>query len=327
MLRTLLALSTLLAPVSDSKTVSAPPVSAEAFRGWFEEARHGKLDVPDEILRAARRHRYVFVEGFWNEGMSAYFHDNIRELRALGVPRSAIHTVSPSSHKAGDGHASAVRDAFHAVADKGPERLVVIAHSRGACDALAFALSDRDFVRDRVAALFLVQGPFGGTGIADYVMGEGPPTDRTIPARHRIVVRLFARLEKLRLEWGGHAGLNEMTRRSSRDFWTRVLRERAEAIPVVGPKTYFVTTESHPPRLRPIRRAFAFYLAAYFGPNDGIVVRADQALAGLGAIVRLPDAGHNDLTHRFSGGRRGRRSRAAIVDAILMAVGRSDEKR
>ena len=26
--------------------------------------------------------------------------------------------------------------------------------------------------------MFLIQGPFGGTGLADYVVGEGPPIDR-----------------------------------------------------------------------------------------------------------------------------------------------------
>ena len=319
MLWTLLVLAAWISPTRDAAVV--PPVSPETFRCWFEAARQGKLDIPEAVRRDARRYRYVFVEGFWNERMHGYFSRNIQELRALGVPLDAIHTISPSSHQAGESHAAAVRDAFQAVAAHGRERLVVIAHSRGACDALAFALSESDFVRDRVAALFLVQGPFGGTGIADYVTGDGPPTNRSMPPRHRAVVRLLAWFQNLRLAAGSHAGLHEMTRQASRDYWTLASRQQAAALPIVGPKTYFITTESRAPRLRPIRRAFATYLTAYFGPNDGVVVRDDQSLPGLGAIVRLRDIGHNDLTRHFPAGRRGR-TRAALIDAILMTVAR-----
>ena len=89
---------------------------------------------------------------------------NAKELRAQGVPRRAIHFIYPSSHKTVQENAEAVRAQFQEIARLGPEKLVVIGHSRGACDTLAFALENPAFVADHIQALFLVQGPFGGTG-------------------------------------------------------------------------------------------------------------------------------------------------------------------
>jgi len=315
---TLLILGSLLSP--QHPPALRPSVSPAAFRAWFDAARSGRLAIPADVERGASRYRYVFVAGFWNEQMPGYFAQNVRHLRARGVPSRSIHVVSPSSHKNHEDNADSVRDAFHEIARGGPEKLVVIAHSRGSCDTLAFALRDPQFVHDRVEALFLVQGPFGGTGVADYVAGEGPAADRQLPLGHRLIVRFLARLETLRLRWGGHAGLPEMTRRTSRDFWDRLLQERAGAIPVVAPKTVFITSTARPPHLHPFRRAIAAYLSTYFGPNDGVVAQDDQSLPGFGTVVSILDIGHSDLTARFPSARPRRRLRNALIDAVLMAV-------
>ncbi len=107
---------------------------------------------------------------------------NAQELRARGVPRDAIHFIYPSSHKSIEENAEAVRASIRGDRRDRSESLVVVAHSRGACDTLAFALENPQFVRTRVRGLFLVQGPFGGTGVADYVAGEGSTSlDPQIP--------------------------------------------------------------------------------------------------------------------------------------------------
>src|SRR5206468_311710 len=83
--------------------------------------------------------RYVFVGGFASERMTGYFSQCEKELRAFGVPSDAIDSIFPSSHELYEGNSDEVRARFLEIAAKGPEPLVVIAHSRGACDALAFA--------------------------------------------------------------------------------------------------------------------------------------------------------------------------------------------
>ena len=73
----------------------------------------------------------------------------------------------------------------------------------------------------------------------------------------------------------------------------------------------------------------AWYLGTYYGPNDGLVALEDQSLPGLGTVLAVLDVGHTDLTRRFPAARPKHRLRRALVDAIIMAVGRHarEEKR
>ena len=298
---------------------SAPAVSPAEFRAWYDAALRGQLSMPADVSRSARRFRYVFVAGFHNERMPGYFSQNARELRARGVPRRAIHFVYPSSHETVAGNASTVRSQLLAIAKEGPEKLVVIGHSRGACDVLAFALQNPEFVAKHVVALFLVQGAFGGTGIADYLAGEGPPIDNSMPWRHRVLAHLLGRLETFALDRGKHGGLKALTTRASTEFWERTLEEYQASIPIVSPRAFYVTTRTVPARLQPLQQAVAWYLA-YLGPNDGIIALEDQCVPGVGKIVAVLDAGHTDLTNRFPSARSRPRLRKALVDAIVMAV-------
>ena len=301
-----------------------PVISPAEFRGCFDSALAGKLSIPADVKRAAQRYRYVFVGGFMSEGMSEYFKQNARELRAMGVPRKAIHFIYPSSHETIEGNAAAVRAKFHEFAAMGPEKLVVIAHSRGACDALAFALRNPLFVSDHILALFLIQGPFGGTGLADYLTGEGPPIDRRMPLKQRLIALGLGRLEEYVLSRGKHGGLASLTRRASKEFWETALEEHRAAIPVVSPKTFYVTTKTKPAHLRLFLQATAWYLGTHFGPNDGMVALDDQSVDGVGTVLAILDAGHTDLTHQFPSAPPRRRLRRALIDAIIMGVGEAE---
>ena len=303
-------------------TTTDPIVAPSEFRAWLDKANEGRLSVPAEVEQSAGRFRYVFVGGFHNERMPGYFVQNAKELRARGISRQMIHFLYPSSHETIEGNSESIRSRFFEIARKGPEKLVVIAHSRGACDALAFALQNPAFVRDRIQALFLVQGPFGGTGVADYVMGEGPSMDSRMPLRQRVLAYLLGRMERLRLNRGRHGGLPGLTRRASHDFWERTLDEHSGAIAVVGPKTFFITSATCPSRLRLFERATGWYLMTYFGKNDGMVAYEDQFLPSLGTVLATLDAGHSDLTNRFRSTRTARRLQRALIDGIIMTVGR-----
>jgi hypothetical protein len=303
-----------------------PEVGPGEFRGWFERAAEGRLRIPEEVQARAVRHRYVFVGGLGNERMPGYFAQNVAELRALGVPPEAIHEIRPSSHDGRAENLEVMRTGLLDAAAAGPERLVVIAHSRGACDALAFCLREPDFVRDRVAALFLVQGPFGGTGLADYVLGEGEPMDRQMLPRARVVAKAVCVLERTSLRRGRHGGLEELTRDAAREFWRRELEANAGSIPVVGPRTFFVEASVPPSRQRLLRKPLARYLDAYYGPNDGVVLASDQSLEGLGTRLGPLDVGHTDMTHRFPGARAQRKLRRALIQSIVMTVGRDGQR-
>ncbi len=300
----------------------APAVTPADFREWFEAASRGRLRIPGPVEERARGFRYVLVGGMRNERMPGYFAQNVAELEAHGVPPEAIHEIHPSSDATFEENLDAIRAGFGEIAEAGPERLVVIAHSRGACDALAFALRDPGFVRDRVEALFLVQGPFGGSGLADYVVGEGTPMDRRMPPMARAVGGVVAGHERALMRRGRHGGLADLTSGSAREFWGKMLEEHADAIPAVGPRTYFVGAAVEASRQRFLRKPAARYLGTYYGPNDGVVAVEDQSLPGLGTNLGALDVGHTDLTHRFPAARARPRLRRALIQAVIMAVGR-----
>src|SRR5699024_11708926 len=68
--------------------ISPIAISPGQFRAAFDAARKGHAWLPDEVLRNAKRHRYVFIGGFNHEKMPGYFNQNIKELVAMGIPRS-----------------------------------------------------------------------------------------------------------------------------------------------------------------------------------------------------------------------------------------------
>jgi pimeloyl-ACP methyl ester carboxylesterase len=317
---TLLALILVAPPNVETEALVTP---AE-FRASFDQALAGKLSLSTDVKRAAHGFRYVFVGGFLSEGMSEYFKQNVQELRAVGIPREAIHYIYPSSEETIEGNAALVRDKFREFAAFGAEKLVVIAHSRGACDTLAFALQNPKFVTEHVEALFLVQGPFGGTGVVDYLTGAGPPIDNSMPLRERLIAQGAGRVEEYLLSRGKHGGLPSLARRASKEYWEEALKTHRAAISAVSPKTFYVTTKSNPAQLRLVLRATASYLGAHFGPNDGLVALEDQSVAGLGTVLAVLDAGHTDLTHRFPSAVPRRRLRRALIDAIIMAIGRPE---
>ena len=177
--------------VPPAQTEAAACVTPERFRGWFDAARQGKLEIPEEVCHNACKYRYVFICGLFNDQMPGYFMQNLKELRARGVPRKSIHLVKPDSQRTVAANSESVQTELQAIAAQGPERLVLIGHSRGACDALAFALRNPRFVEQHIRALFLIQGPFGGTAVADYVAGEGAPMDRRMPTGYRLMGRVI----------------------------------------------------------------------------------------------------------------------------------------
>jgi hypothetical protein len=311
--------------------LGAPPEQAKAcsgvapaqFRKWFDAARVGGLRIPAKVSRRARGFRYVFIGGFQGERMLGYFTQNAKELRARSIPKHFVHFITPSSHKSVPENCDSVRARFLEIARQGSEKLVVIAHSRGACDALAFALENPEFVADHLEAMFLVQGPFGGSGLADYVVGEGHALDDKLPWRHRLIAYALGKLEAHQLHRGKDGVLTSLTRSASQEYWEEVLEEHEDATPIVGPKTYYVTTQATPARLNFFLQTTASYLGAYFGPNDGIVALGDQALPEVGTVLAVLDAGHRDLTNRFLSSRAKKRLQIALIDAIIMAVGQS----
>jgi pimeloyl-ACP methyl ester carboxylesterase len=304
-------------------STDVPAFSPADFQKWFATACQGQLRLPREVARTATTFRYVFVRGFGSEYLSGYFIQNARELRTQGVPRQAIHFIEPRSSRTLEENLATVREEIRRIAALGPERLVVIAHSRGACDALAFALQNPHFVHDRIQALFLIQGPFGGTGLADYLVGQGEPIDGRMPLVHRWVAHQAGKVARKSMSRRGwEDAIAGLTRETSKDYWRRSLKEQAEAIPMIAPRVFFIEAQSPPSQRWLLHKVTGSYLQTYYGVNDGMVTLDDQRLPDVGTSLGPVDAEHNDLTCRFPTTTAGKRYRKALIQSILMAVGK-----
>jgi pimeloyl-ACP methyl ester carboxylesterase len=300
------------------------PVTEQQFGAWFDAASAGRLVVSEPTARRAAGFRYVFVAGLGNEQMPGYFGQNINELEAQGVPRDAITVLAPTSSRSVAENSDAFRAEMKRLGARDARKLVVIAHSRGACDVMNFAILNPAFVDRRVEAMFLIQGPFGGSALADYVVGEGKPMDDRMPRGHRFVARLIGKHERSMIAKGAHGGLAALTRESSRAYWAELMKANPEAVETIGPKVFYIAAQSDPSRLRLFQRSTGTYLDTYYGPNDGMVAVEDQVLEGVGTRLGPINAGHADLTRRFPATNSGRQDRRALIQCIIAAVGRSD---
>jgi pimeloyl-ACP methyl ester carboxylesterase len=317
----ILAISSVLFIPSGESADVLPNISAAQFTTWFEAARDRRLAIPQDVRSTAACFRYVLINGLDLGTTQGCFVQNVKELQAQGVAQEMIHRIDPSPRKTVAENAGTMRKELLEIASRGPEPLVLIAHSRGACDTLAFALMNPRFVVDRVRAIFLIQGPFGGSAAADYAAGEGSAVDRRMPPLYRLGVRVVGQLEARFLDSDKHAVIRSLSRSASARFWEELLRAHRDALPIVGPKVFYVTSQTRPSRHPLLQRVAAWYVDTYYGPNDGLIALEDQSLADLGTVLAVLDAGHTDLTHRFPSARPQKRLRQALIDAILMAVG------
>ena len=77
---------------------------------------------------------------------------------------------------------------------------------------------------------------------------------------HRVVAHAVAKVEGFLLNHGKHGGLPELSRKSSDEFWKDLLEESSAAIPIVGPKTFYITSQIPAAGHRLFQRAIADYL-------------------------------------------------------------------
>jgi len=291
-------------PVTVDRVGPAPPAEAPApgpFRAWFEGQSQHPSPLPPKVLEAARAYRYVFIAGFLNEGFQVgYFSQNRRALLDAGVPPGAIELVFPKSGNTIEENVAVLRRVLPELAAKGPQKLVLIGHSKGAVEALAFMVAAPDFVRAHVHAAFLVQGAFGGSGIADYITGTGHPLDDRMQPFPRMLFALAAGWGEL-LDSRIDGGFQSLTHQRAAELWQRLLP------PAAGPgasrlpsglaeRTFFIRSQRDPDQVCPLLWITARYLATYYGANDGLMTVPDQWVPGTGQILADLNADHTGLT-------------------------------
>mgnify|MGYP001582519391 CR=1 FL=1 len=293
------------------------------FESWITN----KHFFPDQShIEKAKKYRYFFVTGFMNEilkgGLSEYFYDNIKELSHRGIPESNLYRpIYLSSSRTAEENAE---DLYKIILEQAPgdqKDLVLIGHSMGAQELFLMSLKQRDFIKNRVRAVFLIQGSIGGSPIADYVAGEaGEGTLDKLSLwerwRFQFLMRSGSALRMVVQE-----GLHSLTRKNAKSFWSHI-QLSDEDRQLLNLHLFYILSKMGPDKIsdNPIFSISGRYTLLNFGENDGLLLVEDQMTSRFGTQLALLTADHCDLV--LSLNPMTRQMRKGLMRAMIQWVGK-----
>ena len=297
------------------------PLSPTAFTGWYNLALRHRLTIPRQAAQNARGFDYVFVAGFLNEVFPDYFSDNIHQLKANGIAEEQISILFPPSADGFSPDQDYIGASLRTVVARAGGQIVLVAHSRGASDLLAYLVRDSKWAMEHVRAVFLIDGTFGGSGVADYLLGQGPAIGSDIPFLPRELDRLLADATREWLQPYIQAGIESLSTARNRARWRKLLIDYPQGEARLSDRVYYICSQETPSLKAPLFYATESYLQTYYGPNDGMVTYDGQYLPQLGTRLMDVSGNHHDLVHSFPWSLRPAQARYALAAAIEMAMG------
>ncbi len=286
---------------------------AWSFEKKFKEfQQEEKSSLKEDIKSRAAQYHYVFIPGFLNEGMPSYFGDNITALQSVGIKNDSITVLSSSSLTAPLENVHSLQQQIKQLPDS--KKLVMIGHSKGAVEALLFAMDNPSFVQKRVQAFFLVQGAFLGSPIADYLAGKGRAVDGRIPFLSRVFfygANFF--LSRLIVT----NGLLALTSHNISEFWYSKNLD-LNHINTLDKKVFYIKSRQNYRYMSTFIDSAGRYLETYYGDSDGLVVLEGQSLSLVGrTIATIDGADHTDLMLSYPISNREKKYRFAFMNTLL----------
>ncbi len=225
---------------------------------------------------------YVLVGGLIADYLHrvGYFSIFRSELKEQGVPGNQIHLLFPPSDLSVEDNAeSAIPEKWGAISAKSDRPIVIVAHSKGAVETVEFLLRNPQ-VLERVEAVFCLQGAFGGSELADFLMKEYEAPGRPDSWWARSGMRAIRTLDGFL--HGRIAGVESLTTARARDRVLGWYRERPDALKKLIPKLVFITTNADPKTMDLRTRVGGRYLSSVGAlENDGAVAEKNQFIPGL----------------------------------------------
>jgi hypothetical protein len=299
-----------------------PAIIPQNFYGHYHRHFRALEDLRETMpahLKAKKdSYRFVMVSGFLNERREDHFEDNIEELRAMWVPKEQIEFVLPSSKNSVLTNSQRLfPPSVQRLAAKGPQKLVFLAHSKGAAETLAWAIQNPEFIKEKVAAIFLLQGALGGSPIADYVRGTARPISDEMPTELRWMLQLAGRGEWL-LTAENLPALVSLTPNGMATMWEGLRRQFAPAISEISPLVFYIRAVQKPEQMTELLRPLGWYLlTAYHDSSDGLVLGGDQSLPWIGTAMPFLQGDHMDFSQTYPLSRSGTYHRQALMRAIM----------
>ena len=243
--------------------------------------------------------RYVFVAGFLNESIPFYFTDNQKSLQANGIAEDRIHRIYPPSNQRIIAGSDFVKDRMDVLLAKDERELVLIGHSKGAVEALLYAIRNSEVIKERVRAVILIQGAFRGSAVADYLANQSTVIpDNRMPWHARLSFLAYKYMSYIIHPFvirGLSSLLTSRTEKILRLHYTF----KPDAATNLRDKVFYVTSARRPHKIADLIRTTAYYLHTYFGPSDGLVLKRDQSLPWVGRVIADLNADHAGLTTSF----------------------------
>ncbi len=288
---------------------------AQDFATIFSEFLSAKRVLSSEVIAASRNYQYVFVSGFLSEQTPLYWSDNEDSLTELGIPHDRITILHPSSAQTTLQNSVWLAEQLLNITSQQP--IILLAHSKGAVETVLFAAHNIEFVKRRIKAIFLIQGAFGGSAIADALYAKDLSLDSRMPSLLRITLKLdyYIRLFLMR---NFMDGLKSLTTDYAKQLWSQQDERIRRLKGVLDNKLFFITSSQAPERMSHFLKSSGYYLSIYFGgENDGLLFPEDQSLALVGKKIAHLNADHADLTVSSPVSRRKGGYRFAFVQSLL----------
>lgn len=280
-----------------------------------------KIFPSTHLIGKAITYRYVFVGGFLNEGIPGYFTDNRAALRDLAIPLSHIHMIYPSSKNSVEENMGVLATEINRIADDRPEKVIIIAHSKGAVETLAAFLDNFETLNRKIEHIVLIQGAFYGSQVAAAIKGEG----RRVQVDYLnwtlsdwgYYTSFFSTLSAgMLLDTKINPSFESMVPATSTELLQNLLRANKQYQQLAANKISFITSSKRISRMSEILDCTGWYLTQVEGPNDGLVATREQQVEGLGNILGHLEADHAELVvSKFNN--QNRRYRKAFTWAVL----------
>lgn len=302
-----------------ASTTFAKTVDRDRFIYKFNEYNRSKLAPTKTTMTRASRYSYVFVGGMLNEKVGGQFPDNRGALIRFGIKRSQIFIIHPKSKEAIRTNAQLIAAELSKIYLKTDKPMVLIAHSKGAAEILAIALTLPELMKHKIAAAFLIQGAIGGSALADHFTGAGATVDHRMPRLDRMALSVIDNGVDY-LKSSMHRGIKSLTKKNTSQLWKYLLTTHSIA-QFQQDKIYYISSKQKYAKLSSVLIPTGSYLTTYYGANDGLVEQSAHFHSQFGTHLAMVDADHTDLTGGWPISNGGTLLRYALMAAIVDAVG------
>ncbi len=262
--------------VLSSSILGETCITSQDFETTYQKHLIKPVQMKLTVMDPAYHYLYVFVPGFLHRWVPTYFLPNRAHLIRMGIPKDSIKIIRPSHGQSKEKNIEWLFSKFQTLQKIYPHKqMVIMGHSKGASEALALSLQNSVFFKKHVAYLFLIQGVFGGSGVADYVLGQGKPISNQLNFLSGTAMWFMGKAASL-VSPMIHPGLESLRRENAQSFWKDIKQKHGHIIEDIQSRVYHFKAHREPSEMSIFLQHTGHYLKNNYGDSDGLVTIGDQ---------------------------------------------------